>query len=116
MSRSAVASAIAGEASRIREIDCQRAGLDAGALSDAGGHLVEHRLAPGQQHDVEAAFGESLREGGTDPVGGPGDQCPRAVLGGKCVGHGAPTVVSRTGVNRRRAIRQPSAVRTRSSS
>ena len=51
------------------EIDCQRAGLPTRAFLDTGRNLVEHRLAAGQQHDVETPLGQRLGEGRAHPVG-----------------------------------------------
>ena len=46
-SRSAVASTIVLRCVGVGQVDCQRPGSDAGALANAGGHLVEHVLATG---------------------------------------------------------------------
>ena len=65
----------------LSEIDCQRAGLDASAIGDPGGHLVEHGLASRHQHNVDSALGNPLGERGAHTVGCAGHQRPRTVLG-----------------------------------
>jgi hypothetical protein len=100
---------------RVREIDCHRARSDTGPGLDTRSNLVEHRLATGQQHDVHAAIGKSFGEGRTHAVRGACDDCPRSVVLGEAH-EPSPTVVTRTGVKQRRAMRQPASVLTMSSS
>ena len=44
-------------------------------------------LSSGEQDNVESAGSQLSGEGGTDPLGGAGDQSPGAVLVGKCHDH-----------------------------
>lgn len=99
----------------LNEINCQRAGLHAGAVGDPGGYLVEHSLAPRNQNGVDSALGKALGKRGADAVGCAGDQRPRSVF--RCERHdGCPTGATNTWMNWRRPTRHPSAVRTRLSS
>ena len=57
----------------------QDPGVDAVGGAQPLGQIVEQGLPPGDEHDVEPAFGEGVREGGADPVRGPDDHGPRTV-------------------------------------
>ena len=65
---------------RIGEVQRERAGLDAVAFADPGGHLTKQRLVTGDQDEVEPAGSGLLRDGRADALRGPGDQGPLAVL------------------------------------
>lgn len=52
----------------LREINGESSGFGTRAGFDAGGDVVENGLAPRQQHDVDAALGESFGERGADTV------------------------------------------------
>ena len=82
-----------------------------GALANALGHLVEHVLATSDKNDVHAFMRESLGEHRPASVGSADDDAPWPILARE-VGHCAGTAINRTEVYLRRAIRQPSSVRT----
>ena len=104
---------------RSREIYGESAGLGRRAGFDVCRNSIEHLLASCQQHDIDTALGESCRRMRHQPrrkrrrPAPTVHTCWRMSLGSP---YASPTVVRRTWVNRRRAMRQPSDVRTISSS